>query len=52
MKLQYAGHGLTMKGHNFLDAIQGPSISTVGSWSLDTVSAVAKEEIKRALAVL
>lgn len=57
MSLQYAINGLTMEGHDFLDAIRDASIwdatksrvAAVGSWTLDIVLAVAKDEIKKRL---
>lgn len=53
----YAVHGMTMSGHDFLDAIKEPSVwnhtkervGKIGGWTLDIVLAVAKEEIKRRL---
>lgn len=53
----FAVHGMTMTGHDFLDAIREQSVwdhtkkrvGEVGSWTLDIVLAVAKEEIKRRL---
>ena len=54
---EYAVHGMTMAGHDFLDAIRELSIwyhtkkrvGDIGSLTLDIVLAVAKEEIKRRL---
>ena len=53
----YAVHGMTMTGHDFLDAIREQSVwnhtkkrvEEIGSWTLDIVLGVAKEEIKRRL---
>lgn len=53
----YVVHGMTMQGHDFLDAIREQSvwnhtkkrIGEIGGWTLDIVLAVAKEEIKRRL---
>ncbi|NVK15883.1 MAG: DUF2513 domain-containing protein [Rhodobacteraceae bacterium] len=53
----YAVHGMTIAGHDFLDAIKEQSVwdhtkkrvGEVGSWTLDVVLAVAKEEVKRRL---
>ncbi len=47
--------GMTMEGHDFLDAVRETSVweatktklDTVGGWTLDIVLAVAKEELKR-----
>ena len=49
--------GLTMEGHDFLDAIRERSVwevtkqrlSGVGGWTLEIVFAVAQEEIKKRL---
>jgi hypothetical protein len=48
-------HGLTMQGHDFLDAVREKSIwertkarlSAAGGWTLDLALEVAKEEVKR-----
>jgi hypothetical protein len=57
LQLNYAIHGLTMAGHDFLDAIRDVSVwdktkkrlGDAGGWTLDLVLAVAKEELKRRL---
>ncbi|KQI69198.1 hypothetical protein AN189_06430 [Loktanella sp. 3ANDIMAR09] len=49
--------GMTMSGHDFLDAIRDQGVwdktknrlSKAGGWTLDLVLAVAKEELKRRL---
>lgn len=53
----YAVHGMTMTGHDFLDAIGEQSVwnhtkkrvGEIGGWTLDIVLEIAKEEIKRRL---
>ena len=53
----FAVQGMTMAGHDFLDAIKEQSVwnhtkkrvGEAGSWTLDIVLAVAKDEIKRRL---
>jgi len=50
-------HGMTMGGHDFLDAIRDQGVwdktkdrlGKAGGWTLDIVLAVAKEELKRRL---
>ncbi|MFN3664145.1 DUF2513 domain-containing protein [Yoonia sp.] len=57
MKLNYSIHGMTMAGHDFLDAIRDETVwdktkqrlGNAGGWTLDLVLAVAKEELKRRL---
>lgn len=57
LKAEFSIRGMTMAGHDFLDAIREQSvwdqtkdrIGTAGGWTLDIVLAVAKEEIKRRL---
>lgn len=57
MQLNYAIHGMTMAGHDFLDAIRDETVwdktktrlGNAGGWTLDLVLAVAKEELKRRL---
>lgn len=57
MQLNYRIHGMTMAGHDFLDAIRDESVwsktkkrlGDAGGWTLDLVLAVAKEELKRRL---
>ena len=59
MNLNYPINGMTMAGHDFLDAIRDQSvwdktknrIGQAGGWTLDIVLAVAKEELKRRLGV-
>ena len=53
----HAIHGMTMAGHDFLDAIRDQGVwdktkdrlGQAGGWTLDIVLAVAKEELKRRL---
>lgn len=53
----FSVYGLTMPGHDFLDAIKEQSVwnhtkervGKIGGWTLDIVLAVAKDEIKRRL---
>lgn len=53
----FAVHGMTMPGHDFLDAIKEQSVwdhtkervGKIGGWTLDIVLAVAKDEINRRL---
>ena len=53
----FAVRGMTMTGHDFLDAIKEQSVwnhtkervGKIGAWTLDIVLAVAKDEIKRRL---
>jgi len=57
MQLNYAIHGMTMAGHDFLDAIRDQSVwdqtkkrlGDAGGWTLDLVLAVAEQELKRRL---
>ena len=57
MQRVYSVHGLTMKGHDFLDSIRDQTIwdatkkriNNIGGWTMDIVLAVAKEEIKKRL---
>ncbi len=57
MSGEYPVGGMTMEGHDFLDAIKEQAVwnktktrvGDVGAWTLDIVLAVAKDEIKRRL---
>mgnify|MGYP002621569459 FL=1 len=57
MQGQFAIHGMTMAGHDFLDAIRDKTVwehtkkrlRDAGGWTLDLVLAVAREEVKRRL---
>ena len=59
MQLNYSIHGMTMAGHDFLDAIRDETVwdktkkrlGKAGGWTLDLVLAVAKDELKRQLAL-
>lgn len=54
---KFALNGMTMTGHDFLDAIRDQTVwdktkdrlGQAGGWTLDIVLAVAKEELKRRL---
>jgi hypothetical protein len=53
----FAIHGMTMAGHDFLDAVREISVwehtkkrlGAAGGWTLELAVSVAKEEIKRRL---
>lgn len=57
MQANYPVSGMTMAGHDFLDAIRDQGVwdktkdrlGKAGGWTLDLVLAVAKEELKRRL---
>ena len=57
MQANFAIKGMTMDGHDFLDAIREVTIwdatktrlRGAGGWTIDIVLAVAKEELKRRL---
>ena len=57
MSGEFPINGMTMTGHDFLDAIRDQTvwdrtkdrIGQAGGWTLDLVLAVAKEELKRRL---